>query len=80
MKIKVGGSASMKIMIFQYEPIEVTSLFEIEKEFSDEEESQVWADSETEKINLYLKNDLEKKAKLIAKTQSDLKKKIKDLI
>jgi len=80
MKVKVGGTASMKIMVFQYEPIDVSSTFEIEKEFEDEETAMGWAASETDKINTYLKNDLEKKAKDIAKNQSTLKKKLKELV
>lgn len=80
MKVKVGGSASMKIMVFQYEPVEVSSTWEIEKEFEDEETAMGWAAEESEKINTFLKNDLEKKAKTIAKEQSTLKKKLKDMI
>lgn len=80
MKIKIGGTASMKLMVFQYEPIEVSSTWEVEKEFDDEDAALGWAATENEKINTYLKNDLEIKAKNIAKKQSDLKKKIKDMV
>ena len=80
MKIKVGGAASMKLQVFQYEPVEITSVWEVEKEFDNDEVAIGWASAENEKINTFLKNDLENKAKLIVKKQSDLKKKIKDLI
>jgi len=80
MKIKVGGTASMKLQVFQYEPVEITSVWEVEKEFDNDEAAIGWAATENEKINTFLKNDLENKAKLIVKKQSDLKKKIKDLI
>lgn len=79
MKIKIGGTAGMKIMVFQYEPVEVTSTWEIEKEFDEEEVAIGWAATESEKINTFLKNDLETKAKVIVKKQSELKKKLKDL-
>jgi hypothetical protein len=79
MKIKIGGTAGMKIMVFQYEPVEVTSTWEIEKEFDEEEAALGWAATESEKINTFLKNDLETKAKVIVKKQSELKKKLKDL-
>ena len=80
MKIKVGGTASMKLQVFQYEPVEITSTWEVEKEFDNDEAAIGWAAAENEKINTFLKNDLENKAKLIIKKQSDLKKKLKDLI
>lgn len=80
MKIKVGGTATMKLQVFQYEPVEITSVWEVEKEFDNDDVAIGWAASESEKINTFLKNDLETKAKLIVKKQSELKKKIKDLI
>lgn len=80
MKIKVGGSASMKIMIFQYEPIEVSSTLEIEEEFNDSEEAQKWLEAQGDKINESIKMDLDRKARDIAKKQSELRKKLKDMI
>lgn len=80
MKIKVGGTASMKLQVFQYEPVEITSTWEVEKEFENDDTAIGWASSENEKINTFLKNDLENKAKLIVKKQSDLKKKLKEMV
>lgn len=80
MKVNLGGSASIKIMVFQYEPIEVTTSFSIEKEFKTDEEANDYAISQSEKINEFLKQDLEKKVKEVAKKQSDLKKKLKEII
>ena len=80
MKVKVGGTASMKLMVFQYEPIDVSSTLEIEQEFDDDDKAQEWLEGQGEKINESLKIDLERKAKLIIKKQSELRKKIKDMV
>jgi hypothetical protein len=80
MKIKLGGTTGIKLMIFQYEPVEIVSTLEIEKEFEDEDEAQKWILSQTDTINKNLEKDLENKTKLIVKKQSELKKKLKDLI
>lgn len=80
MKVKVGGTATMKLQIFQYEPVEVSSTLEIEQEFSDSDRAQEWLDGQGDKINESLKVDLEKKAKDIVKKQSELKKKLKEMI
>lgn len=80
MKIKVGGTASMKLQVFQYEPVEVSSTLEIEEEFSDSDSAQEWLEGQGNKINESLKIDLERKAKEIVKKQSEIKKKLKEMI
>lgn len=80
MKVKVGGSASMKIMVFQYEPIEVSTTLEIEEEFNDGDKAEEWLVAQGDKINESIKIDLEKKIKQVAKEQSALKKRLKDMI
>lgn len=80
MKIKVGGTASMKLQVFQYEPVEISSTLEIEEEFSDSDSAQEWLEGQGNKINESLKIDLERKAKEIVKKQSEIKKKLKEMI
>lgn len=80
MKIKVGGTAAMKLQVFQYEPVEISSTLEIEEEFSDSDSAQEWLEGQGNKINESLKIDLERKAKEIVKKQSEIKKKLKEMI
>ena len=80
MKIKVGGTATMKLQVFQYEPVEVSSTLEIEEEFSDSDSGQEWLEVQGNKMNESLKIDLERKAKEIVKKQSEIKKKLKEMI
>lgn len=80
MKIKVGGTATMKLQVFQYEPVEVSSTLEIEEEFSDSDSGQEWLEVQGNKINESIKIDLERKAKEIVKKQSEIKKKLKEMI
>lgn len=80
MKVKIGGSAAMKIMVHQYEPIDVSSTLEIEKEFEDSDEAQSWIEKQGDKINQSLQVDLEKKVKIVAKKHTEFKKKVKEMI
>jgi len=80
MKVKLGGSASMKFQLFQYEPIEVTSSLEVEETFENSEQAEEWLQGQSERINESLKMDLERKSKIVAKNHSDLRKKLKEMV
>lgn len=80
MKIKVGGSASIKLMMFQYEPIEITSTMEIEKEFDDEQEAQEWFENQSKSLSNSIEVDLDNKARQIVKKQRELKNKLKEIM
>jgi len=50
-KIKTGGGVSYKIMVAQYEPLEVNSYIEIEKEFLEDNAIEEKIIKLNEKIN-----------------------------
>lgn len=80
MKVQIGGSVGMKMMVRQYEPIDVNSTFMIEKEVDDNIDLDELHAELTEKANLILKEDLGKKAKMIIKQQKELNEKIREIL
>lgn len=80
MKIQVGGNVGMKMMVRQYEPIDVNSTFMIEKEVDDDADLDELHAELTEKTNQILKDDLGKKAKMIIKQQKELNEKIREIL
>jgi len=61
-KIRIGAMASSKIMAKQYEPIEVSSSIEIEREIKDENVDE-YIKTEQEKLDNYVVEDAKKKMK-----------------
>lgn len=64
-KIRVGATASTKIMLRQYEPIEVSSMIEIEREIP-EDKADEYVKEEQEKLTQYVIDDARKKIKAAA--------------
>ncbi len=65
-KIRIGSLASTKIMAKQYEPIEVSSSIEIEREISDENVED-YIKQEQEKMDDYVIKDAKSKIRKLYK-------------
>lgn len=69
MKVKVGGTLSYKIQVGAYEPTEVSSFIEVEKDIDIDEQIVELQ----EKIDSILINDINKKVKLACQNYKNVK-------
>lgn len=77
MKITVGGSMSMTLMNEPYSPVKCESVLHIEREVPDDTPEEQLEGKFQERINTLLEKDLDKKIRMAAKKQQELKNKIK---